>query len=243
MPVRLTACLLGIALLGAGTLLADPAQDADQREQSKEALGKFNSLIGGWRGTGQPKRGSSKDAWIESAEWVWDLKKTETAITYSVKSGKQLDSARLTYDPKSRQYTLAATLPDKSTRTYVGTLEENKLTLTTEPDKAGMVHQMVVTLLNDKRTLVLYQNRRAEQEQFQRVAEVGYTREGTKLAVEGAGEPECVVTGGKGTSSIVYKGKTYYFCCSGCREAFNDDPEGVIADYEKTLAKRKAEMK
>jgi YHS domain-containing protein len=48
------------------------------------------------------------------------------------------------------------------------------------------------------------------------------------------------VSGGKGTMSTVYKGKTYYFCCTGCRDAFNDDPDGIIAEAAARAAKKKA---
>ena len=56
--------------------------------------------------------------------------------------------------------------------------------------------------------------------------------------VEGAGDKECVVTGGKGTMAVSFKGQTYYVCCSGCKQAFDDDPEGVIAEYKARVAKR-----
>ncbi|HDQ25721.1 MAG TPA: YHS domain-containing protein [bacterium] len=32
----------------------------------------------------------------------------------------------------------------------------------------------------------------------------------------------------KAHSSWEYKGKTYYFCCAGCPEAFKKDPEKYI---------------
>ncbi|HEY3968932.1 MAG TPA: YHS domain-containing protein, partial [Planctomycetaceae bacterium] len=130
---------------------------------------------------------------------------------------------------------------DQSERKYRGTRSGTKLTLQSDPDAAGDVHQIVVTQLNEKRTLVLFQARAKGQQQFTRVAEVGYTREGTKLAEERVGGPECIVTGGKGTMSTVYKGKTYWFCCTGCRDAFADDPDGIIAQAEEKAAKKKAE--
>lgn len=81
--------------------------------------------------------------------------------------------------------------------------------------------------------LVLHEKLRAKQSFYSRIAEVGYTRQGTSLAIEGTGEPECVVTGGKGTmKKVSYKGKTYYVCCTGCCQAFDDDPVGVIAQYK-----------
>ena len=46
-------------------------------------------------------------------------------------------------------------------------------------------------------------------------------------------KPECVVSGGVGTSTVSYGGKTYYVCCSGCRDAFNENPAKIIAEYNK----------
>lgn len=215
----------------------------ETRRQSQQALEPFNTLIGGWRGVGQPRRNSNTDSWSETAEWVWDIKKDKSSvgIRYQVKNGKLLESALLTYDPTTKQYKLDAKFTDQTERRYVGKFSDNKLTLDSDKDDAGNVHQVVVTLLNDKRTLVLFQSKKAEQKLYNRVAEVGYTREGTKLATDSVGGPECIVTGGKGTMSTVYKGKTYYFCCTGCRDAFKDDPVGIIAEAEAKAAKKKAE--
>ena len=240
------SCRVGVGLfsgmlLMAGWLCAEPATKAtsESRVKSQQALEEFNSLIGGWRGVGQVARNSTKGSWSETAEWIWEIKKQSVGLRYQVKDGKNLSTGLLTYDPEKKIYAFAATLPDKSVRHYEGKLEKNKLTLESAKDAEGNVHQIMVTLLNDKRTLVLYQSRKAEQDRFTRVAEVGYTREGTKLAEEGAGEPECIVSGGKGTSTIVYKGVTYYFCCSGCRDAFNEDPEGIIAEAAKRAERQK----
>lgn len=213
----------------------------ESRSASQEALSELNTLIGGWRGTGQPMRGSTKGSWTETAEWVWEIKKDHVGIRYAVTGGKLLSSALVTWDADEKKYLLEATLPDKSKRDYAGTLSGNKLTFETEADQSGDVSQIVVTLLREDRTLVLFQNRRKDQTQFSRVAELGYTREGTKLAEETSAGPECIVTGGKGTMSTVYKGKTYYFCCTGCRDAFNDDPDTIIAQAEEKARKKKAE--
>ncbi|MBV9126060.1 MAG: YHS domain-containing protein [Planctomycetes bacterium] len=47
---------------------------------------------------------------------------------------------------------------------------------------------------------------------------------------------ECIVTGGLGTIPVSYKGITYYVCCTGCKQAFEDNPEKIL----KEAAKRKA---
>lgn len=238
----MTLCLVTAALSHSPILRADTEQPKGangSRAALVESLEPFNGLVGGWRGVGQPKRNSAKDSWSETASWVWDIKADRVALNYAVTKGRLMTSGTLTYDPAEKLYQFDAVLPDKSPRKYSGKLEGTKLTLESPKDAAGQIHQVVITQLNEKRTLVLFQSRLAEQSQFQRVAEVGYTREGTTLAVEGAGDPECIVTGGKGTSSTVYKGKTYYFCCTGCRDAFNDDPDGIIAEAERKAAKKK----
>jgi YHS domain-containing protein len=234
----LIVCVTTAATAGVADSGRKPAAKSSHAEE-KTALEEFNSLIGGWRGVGMPRRGSRRGAWIETAEWVWDFSKHGVAIKYIVKKGKQLQSARLTYDPKSKQYSLASVFADKSKRTYTGRLQKEKLSLVSHPDTDGATYRLTVTRLNDKRTLVLHERKPGKTGQFFRIAEVGYTREGTSLAVEGGGEVECVVTGGKGTMRVTHKGKTYYVCCSGCRDAFNEDPEGILAAYRKRVEERK----
>ncbi len=209
---------------------------------SKDALAEFNSLIGGWRGVGQPKRGSAKGAWREKAGWVWDFKKNSVAIQYKIENGKVLESGCLTYDPQHKVYIFQGKFADKSERHYSGQLSKNKLVLESKPDKKNDVYRMTITRLNDKRTLVLHEKRRASQSYYTRVAEVGYTRIGTSLAVSDATGPECIVTGGTANSSIVYKGITYYVCCSGCRDAFVDDPEGILAEAKKRAAETRKKV-
>jgi hypothetical protein len=207
-------------------------------EQQKQALAEFKSFIGGWRGIGMPRRGSRTGAWSETADWVWQFEKNSVAIDYNVSKGKLLQSGRVTYDPDRKLFLLSGTFADKVRRNYEGRLKDKKLVFESKAD-GGYVHLLTFTRVNSKRSLVLYQKRRANSRFLSRVAEVGYTRAGTSLAVEGAGEIECVVTGGKGTMPVTYKGQTYYVCCSGCRDAFNDDPAGVIAAYKLKLAERK----
>lgn len=220
--------------------IAPEGLDNAARGEILKALELFNPLVGEWRGVGQPQRNSTKGSWSETSEWVWEITKTGVGVRYNVKEGKQLTTALFSYDLKAKQYTCVAKFADGSSRSYTGRVQEAKLSLESEPDAEKVVHQLVVTQLNEKRTLLLYQRRRAETDTFLRVAEVGYTRQGTTLAVEGVTGPECVVTGGKGTSTVMHKGKTYYVCCTGCRDAFNDDPETFLTEYKARLEKKKA---
>lgn len=226
------------ALLLTALLASGDAPSPDVAAQ-KAGLAEFNALVGGWRGVGQPRRGSNAGAWTENAEWVWHFHESDVALDYVVKEGKLLDTARLTYAPADKSYMLKATLPDKTERTYVGKLDGKKLVLESPADGTEDVHRLTLQRLSDIRTLVLFERRTAKQEQFSRVAEVGYTRAGERLAREGGNGPECVVTGGTGTITVLYKGKSYFVCCTGCKQAFDDDPEGILAEYAERRAKAK----
>lgn len=241
MVLALASAVRGVA--GADHAEKLPARKISPEEARAEtlaALEEFNDLVGGWRGVGQPVRNSNKGSWIEAAEWVWELKKDRVGLRYVVKGGKLLEGGILGFDPATRTYRFEASLADNSLRVYSGQLKNHKLSLESPADDQGRVHQIVITRLNDKRTVVLLQSRLETQGQFARVAEVGYTREGTRLAEDGGDGPQCIVTGGKGTSSVVYKGQTYWFCCSGCRDAFNDDPEAIIAEAAERAKKKAA---
>ena len=94
--------------------------------------------------------------------------------------------------------------------------------------------------LHDTRLLVLLEAEDPEHHTFSQLGEVGYTREGIAFAVD-ASYPLCVVTEGRGTIQVRYKGKTYWVCCTGCRDLFKDHPERVLAEAaarEKAAAKK-----
>ena len=45
-----------------------------------------------------------------------------------------------------------------------------------------------------------------------------------------------MVTGGEGTIAVTHDGKTYYVCCTGCRDYFNENPAEVLAEYRERKA-------
>ncbi len=236
----LTVCSTGIVPLWA----AEPSQLNEQnRAVVKKALAEFNSIIDGWRGTGQPRRGSARGAWQETATWVWNFKKNSISIHYIAKNSKLLDSAIVTYDPKRKVYRMKAKMADKTERELEGKLKEKTLTLESKPDKKNEVYRISITMTNPKRLNVLHEKRPATRKTYSRIAGVGYTRKGTRLASSDQSGPKCIVSGGAGTTKVSYKGKTYYVCCSGCRTAFEDDPEGIIAQAKKEANEKKKKAK
>jgi len=219
---------------------------------SKDALKRFNPMIGGWRGVGQPRRGSASGAWSEKASWTWQFKTdkpalkdqpkpavTSVGIRYKSPLSKLIVDGLFGYNSRTRLFTLQATMADKTRRTYTGKSgTDGSLVLESTADKKKQVHRVTIRTLNTKRMTVLHERRRQSSTFYTRVAGIGFTRAGTRLATANIG-PLCIVTEGKGTSKVSYKGKTYWVCCSGCRDAFLDDPEGVLADARERAAERK----
>jgi YHS domain-containing protein len=231
-------------LVGALLLLnsgpAPAADDASSKRLADQAkLKPFGSVVGGWKGVGQPERGRAKGSWPETANWSWKLSKDSAALETTISKGKYLKSALLHPGPKPDTFVLDATLADGSERTFTGTAVASKLVLAADSPGEGL-RRVTITPLHDTRLLILLEGRDGDNPRgFYRLAEVGYTREGISFAVGESG-PVCIVTEGRGTIAVSYKGKTYHVCCSGCRDLFNENPEDILAEAaERQKAKEK----
>lgn len=239
---RLTAWRMigALALVSIGSISwlsgQEPAAPVPTRDAVRERLQSLQGLVGEWRGIGQPRRGSNKGAWRESADVRWQWQPEASGLAWAITDGKLWRSALFTVGTDPQSIELRVTVDDQTSRTYTGRRESDKLVLETDAAEEE-VHRLTLTWLGDDRVVLLAEKRTSGQSFPQRVAEVAYQREGTRLAAQGASGPECVVTGGVGTIKVTHAGKTYYVCCTGCRDAFNDDPEGILAEY----AARKAE--
>jgi YHS domain-containing protein len=222
----------------------DAATAAENRRSVQRALEPFNDWVGTWRGVGQPKRGSSKGAWTEEADWAWKLDRESAAMQIEVKEGKQFLSGVLTYDPGEKKFRFVAKLSGGDSRIYVGDLgDEGRLILLGKDEATKDLHRLTFQMRHEDRMLLLIEMKAASQPSFSRVAEVGYTRKGGSFASAADAGPKCIVTGGRGSMTVEYKGKTYYVCCSGCRSAFQDDPEGIIAEAAERAKKDSAAKK
>jgi YHS domain-containing protein len=218
---------------------AEPG-DAPGRRADQEALKPFASYVGDWRGTGQVERGRSKGAWVENANWAWKLTNDSAALEMTVKHGKHLKAGLLKPGKAPGTFVFEATLADGSKRTFAGKAPASKdpLVLKAEGEGEG-VRRLTVTPLHETRLIVLMESEEANHKTFFRIGEVGYTREGVKFAAGESG-PVCIVTEGRGTIKVMHKGQTYWVCCTGCRDLFNDDPEAVLAEAaERQKAKEK----
>ena len=196
-------------------------------------------LVGSWKGTGTPdgtKAEREAGFWSETIEWAWQFKKDDAALVGTIANGKHFAKFELRYLAEKKQFQLTATKPDKTTEVFLGLLtvgkqKEQLLTVARTEDAAKQTHRLVFTLLHANRYLYRYDVKPAGVTAFARKYQVGATKQGEPFAEANTG-PECVVSGGQAKIPVVHNGKTYYVCCSGCKDAFKDDPEKFIKALE-----------
>lgn len=242
--VRGTTAGLGLAMLlgliPAGSPLGGAEPEENGRLRDQAALRPYAGLVGSWRGTGQPQRGSTRGAWTETAEWSWTLDAESAALDLTIGKGKYLRSARLRPDGGPDSFRLDAVLADGATRGYSGKPGARKSLVfeAEEPAEEGPT-RITLTPLHDTRFLLLLEASPPESSGRTRLAEVGYTLQGATFAAAGESHPICIVTEGRGTMAVSYQGKTYYVCCSGCKDLFEADPEAIIAEAAAREAARR----
>lgn len=211
----------------------------------KDALKPFNLLVGSWKGTGYPdgSKDRAKDFWTETISWEWQFRGQDGWLVATFDKGRYFTKGELRYLPEKTVYQFTASTPDKKTHVYTGTLTTGKtresiLTLERTDDAAGRTERLVFTLLHHNRHLYRLDAKPAEAASFARQFQVGATKEGEPFATVPTG-PECVVSGGLGKIPVTHAGKTYHVCCSGCRDAFKDEPEKFIKEYEARQKEKK----
>jgi hypothetical protein len=230
----------GTMLFTAFAIVPVVGADEPATRTPREALQVFGDLIGSWRGTVTPTAapGAKQEFWIETVAWEWQFKGKDAWLKVAFDKGKHFTGGELRYLPDKEEFALTVRTPAKESLTFTGPFDKEKRVLTVQRTQDGEIHRLVFTLLHPERHLYRYDVRPAGKALFALKYKVGATREGVVFAA-GDGRPECVVSGGLGTIPVSYMGKTYYVCCSGCRDEFNDNPAKYIAEFEARKAKKK----
>jgi hypothetical protein len=220
--------------------MAVSASAADAPRPPKEALQSFNDLIGSWKATGTPegtKQQKQEGFWVETVSWGWQFDKDDAWLTVAFGQGKHFKNGTLRYVPEKDAYRLTLLTVEKKTLAFDGTLKDRVLTVERVDDATKESQRFLIRMIHNNRMLYDYETKPDGKPVFTRRYQVGATKEGVPFATASAG-PECVVTGGLGTMAVTYKGQTYYVCCSGCRDAFNENPEKIIKEYEAKKKKK-----
>jgi YHS domain-containing protein len=234
---RASLSLMALLLVGQAVRPADKPT----RRTGREALQAFNHLIGDWKGTGNPegtREEKNRGLWTESQSWVWQFKGDKVWLKVTFAKSKNFSGGELRYLPDKNQYQLTLRTPAKETLTFTGKLAKRRLILERTDPKTHEGQRLAFTFLHPNRFLYAYETKPKGGALFTRLYRVGATKKGVKFA-EADNQPECVVSGGLGRYKVTYQGKTYYVCCSGCREEFNDNPAKYVKAYEEKKAKEK----
>lgn len=222
--------------------------EAEQMESVVQAMQPLQVMLGKWRGTTNQKfKGFSA---VEELEWIWDFRTDRAQPALVVKSDKSpyMREGRLTFLTADQQFQLTATTPEGVQHVMRGKFEREpeeftgddskpqrsyKLLLTEAEPQGGEAWQVAFDQQENNRYLVQVSRKRGSGS-FQLADTVGTQRLGTSFAAsdEDYGDRKCIISGGLGTSTVSYNGKTYWVCCSGCQAAFNEDPKRWVAKME-----------
>ncbi|MDA7977426.1 MAG: hypothetical protein MPJ50_01495 [Pirellulales bacterium] len=222
----------------------DAGKTAEQ-DAGKTTLEKIQDMvIGDWRGVGQPRRGSSRGSWIEKTAWSWKFTDKGASLAFTSEDGKFYTSGTIRPGDAAGKYLFVGVTADGKQETLSGARNEEGM-LVFSTDKAEQERPARITLRNvagGDRLLILFERKFGE-DRYARLAEIGYTRQGSGFGQGASTGPECVVTGGLGTIQVEHNGKEYFVCCSGCRDLFNEDPERILAEYAKRKKKAQDKIK
>ena len=243
----------GVADSGTSSGSSDAGPDTSL-ESVMEKLKPLQVVLGKWRGTTRKEYDGFKA--VDLHEWVWDLNGPPSLTMKSDKS-PYLRKAELSWN--GERFTMEATDAEGTSREYVGEFTEPVREIVGDDDKLHRVFTLELTQTpksweqvggetwrfafnqQENNRYLLEVSKRRGTAKFRRYDTVSTQREGTSFALNDSdyGERTCIISQGLGTTTVSYKGKSYWVCCSGCRAAFEDDPEKWIA----IAAKRAAEEK
>ncbi|MHB1422374.1 MAG: YHS domain-containing protein [Gemmataceae bacterium] len=225
-----------------GVVVPAAAADKDDKSDAKEALKELQEFVGGWKGNGgpdKPRPGPRDPVWSESIHWIWRFKGDDAWLAMNVKDGKLFKSGELRFLPDKKRYQLTATDKSDKKLVYEGKIDREVLKLErVNPDTKATEQITMNTAAEGDRFIYHVAHKNEGTTIWRKDYLVACTREGVSLGKVDK-KNECVVSGGLGTIAVSYKGETYYVCCSGCAEAFKENPEKYINEYKAKKAGKK----
>ena len=230
--------LIAALVLSVGAFL--PLADAGKKKKDadddvtdpKEALQALQDFIGTWKGNADGKK---LGFWSEKSNWSWRFKGKDTWMTFEVENSKLYKGGEVRFLPDKSKYQFTVTEKSGKKGTYEGEIKKNVLTVQRlNPDTSDTEKITMSAISGGDRFVYSLWVKPDGRTQFFEQLKVGYTREGVTFGIEAGGKkPVCCVTGGLGTMQVAFGGNTYYVCCTGCRDAFNDNPAKVVAEFLK----------
>lgn len=227
-----------VAALVVALLIRVAAGGADAPPPTpREALKPLNILVGSWKGTGTPDgtaEEKQKGHWVETVACEWQFKEADAWLTLKFEKGKLFSSGELRAKRDGVELTLKT--PADEVQTFSGQVKGKQLVVERTIAESKTVERLTFSLLHENRVVYRVESKPASGTLWTKRFQVGMTKEGVPFAETGASARECVVSGGLGTIPVTFEGKTYYVCCSGCRDEFKASPAKYVKEFE---AKRK----
>lgn len=237
-----------VQLGGSSASSTSGAEAERQAANVLESMQPLQVLLGKWNGT-------SRKAQVDQPEWVWDFRSDRAQPALLMKSEKSsyIREGRLTYLPNEKQFQFTWITPEGTQRVLKGDFVEPvqdvpgddrqlqrtfKLQLREDESTAGEQWQLAFHQQENNRYILEIERRRSSGP-FQRIDTVHTQREGTSFAVSATdyGEKTCIISQGLGTITVSYQGQTYWVCCTGCKAAFEEEPERWIAKWKERQQK------
>lgn len=228
---RLAGVGLAVAAVGLAVGAADPPKVSPQdAAKSKKALGELQEFVGVWNLEGTQKDGAKTAAWREKVSWGWKFQDGDgwLVVQFADGKGKHFSGGDLKYLPAKKKYQLSLTAADKAEQVFEGDLKAGVLKLDRKDAATGDVHRLTANTAAEGVRLVLkWETQAGGKGLFAPAFQMAGSRDGESIA-KTAKKPECIVTGGAATIAVSHGGKTYFVCCTGCRDAFNEAPEKFV---------------
>jgi YHS domain-containing protein len=224
--------MAGLFALVASALAATPAELA----QAKKGLQELQDFIGAWKGSGgpdKPRPGPRDPFWSETIDWSWRFKKDDVYLTMQVKGSKHIKNAEMRYLPAKKAYQLTVLGPAGKKTVFEGKLARDEVLVLERIDPATKETQQIKMNLAAEGIRFIYRFARKDEGAtiWKKEYMVATTKVGESLGKREKG-PVCVVSGGRGTMAVSYLGETYYVCCSGCADAFRENPKKYIDEFK-----------
>jgi YHS domain-containing protein len=228
----LAALAAGLITLATSSGVAQPNKKPTPAEaaKAKKALQEVQDFIGLWKLEGTQKVGAKTEAWKEDVRWGWKFKDGDAWITvnFAEDKGKYFKHGDLRYDVAKKKYVLTLSPAEKggADQVFEGEITRGALRLERKDAKTGDVYRLTLnTLADGVRFNFKFEKQDGGKGLFSNVYALNGNKDGESLAGTGKKAPECVVSGGAANIAVQYNGKTYYVCCSGCRDEFNANPK------------------
>ena len=245
-PVR-----LGGSSPGDSTALPEATAAEGGLDAVMDRMKPLQILLGQWRGI------TFKEQALVPQQWVWDLKTnpSQPALVLTSAESPYFRDGRLTWLASEGVYEFSGTNSQGQRQVLRGTFSQSprqvpgdaddqpqmtfKLELTETVASGQATSWRLVFNQQENNRLLVELSRRRGAGNFRLQDTIGSQREGTSFALSDSdyGEKTCVISQGLGTTPVSFKGKTYWVCCSGCKAAFEEEPEKWIARYEAIKAK------